>query len=146
MEKTSNKDYHNKFIYYTVPEDVIVTCKLIGKDNGMINGKCIDISLGGVGVVCDDHVPEDEEFMLEIDLDRLTDGHFAKPCTFKTKVISHHNFKSELLIGLGFHISRESFYELRQVNNYLTSKISIEEIYYIINQAGVKIDHDFRDF
>ncbi len=140
VAKSHNKDYHNKFIYYTVPEDSIIACTLIDNDSNKINGKCIDISLGGVGVVCDEYIPEGEELMIEIDLNRLTDGHFTKPCAFKTKVINHHDVKPEPFTALSFHLSRESLYDLRQVNNYLTSKIPLKEIYDILDQAGVTMD------
>ena len=40
--------YHNHFIYHNLEYDVAVRCKHNGID---IEGKCIDISLGGIGIV-----------------------------------------------------------------------------------------------
>lgn len=126
--------YHNHFIYHNLEDDILVRCK---QDGYEIEGRCIDISLGGIGIVCDEFLPLGETLEVEINLNLLAEGNFSENTSLKVKVVGNFDMGNEKLNGMELQLTRDSFRQLREANNYLTKKMSSDEIFAILQESGV---------
>lgn len=127
--------YHNHFIYHNLKDSVFVKCRL---DGSSVQCRCSDISLGGIGIVCDEFFPIGANLEIEIDFSLLAEEIFSNNTRIKAKVIGNYDMGSEKLNGMALQLDRESFYELRKVNNHLTSKLSSDEIFAILEESGIR--------
>ncbi len=96
--------------------------------------------MGGIGIVCDEFIPIGTKLVIEIDLSRLAKGNLSESALLNAKVVGNYDMGYEKLNGMEFQLTRDSYHQLREANNYLTSKMSSEEIYAILEESGVSKD------
>ena len=127
--------YHNFFIYHNLTDPVSVTVRYDDED---LTAQCIDISLGGIGIVMGEFIPVGTLVEITINLNDIVFDNFPETTTLIAEVVFHHEYESGKLNGMHLQLTKGSFQKLRRVNNHLTNKLSSDDIYAILEESGVE--------